>query len=427
MKTEARIQSTIELINEILSTPSVPADSLISTYFKNRRFIGGGDRRFITEFTYQIIRHYPKLQWFWPNLTGRKAILTYLRINAKETPTQIAALFTGEKFCPDPLTEGEQKYLASLTHTLKLPPWVELCVPEWIFPYFERLFGDYSHKELSALNEQAPLDLRVNTLKSTRDVVLKQLTAEGLDPKPTTLSPLGIRFSKRILFPTHPLWQDGTLEVQDEGSQLIALLCNAKPGMAILDYCAGAGGKSLVLAETMKNKGRLVLSDIHGWRLKRAKERLKRAGIHNHEVRHIEDERDWFKGQENRFDCVLVDAPCSGTGTWRRNPDMKIRFKEKDLKELIVKQQEILNAASKFVRPGGFLIYATCSLLREENHQQINQFIEQKPIFSLVPIQEVWQNSIIDCPCPTTDSMLQLTPASHQTDGFFVAVLKRGA
>jgi 16S rRNA (cytosine967-C5)-methyltransferase len=423
MKTEARIQSTIELIDIILSTPSVPADSIVNTYFRERRFIGSGDRRFVSEFTYQILRQFPKLQWFWPDINARKAALIYLTINEKESLKKIEQIFSGDQFSPSPLTHEEKEYLKNINHLPQPPKWAALSVSEWLFPYFEKSLNTDLDRELNALNEQAPLDLRVNTFKQTRQAVLKQLTQEGLDPKPTALSPVGIRLSQRLPLPSHPLWKDGTLEVQDEGSQLIALLCNAKPGMAILDYCAGAGGKSLVLAETMQNKGRLVLSDIHSWRLKRAKERLKRAGIHNHEVRLIE-EKEWFKRQEGRFDCVLVDAPCSGTGTWRRNPDMKIRFSKKDLDELIDKQQEILNAASKLVKSGGLLIYSTCSLLREENHEQIEKFAQQKTSFNLVPIQEVWQNSIKNCPCPTKESMLQLTPAVHQTDGFFIAVLR---
>ncbi len=424
MRTAARIQSTIELLHEIISITTTPANDICHTYFDKRRFIGSGDRRFIADMTYQIIRYYPKLQWFWPNLDARQAVLTYLAIKAKATPKQIEELFTGDRFDPAPLTNEEKAHLKKLPSLTDLPKWAELSVPEWLFPYFEKSLGHHVYNELFMLEQQAPMDIRVNTLKKTREEALKLLNKEDLGAKPTTFSPVGIRLEKRMPLQKLSLWKDGTLEIQDEGSQLIALLCNAKPGMAILDYCAGAGGKSLVLAETMQNKGRLVLSDIHSWRLKRAKERLKRAGVHNHEVRLI-SEKEWFKRQEFRFDCVLVDAPCSGTGTWRRNPDMKIRFKPQDLNELINKQQEILNAASKLVKSGGFLIYSTCSLLREENHEQIDNFLNQNTSFTLMPIQEVWNHSIIDSPCPTTENMLQLTSSAHQTDGFFVAVLKR--
>ena len=423
MKIPARIQSTIDLLDIILRSPEVPADKIMSSFFRERRFIGGGDRRAIAELTYAILRDYFKINWFHKTNSARLLVLVYLTVIEEKSLPSLESLFSGEMFCPGPLTSFEIKILNTLKPDESLPLWAEYNVPEDIIPYLEESFPDTFKDELLALNKQAPFDLRANTLKNTTTAVLKQFERDEIEAKPTPFSPIGIRLLKRRPLPDYPLWKDGSIEVQDEGSQLIALLCKAEPGMSVLDYCAGAGGKSLAIAACMQNKGRLVLSDILEWRLKRAQERLKRAGVHNYECRLVTD-KSWFKRQEIRFDRVLVDAPCSGTGTWRRNPDLKMKFTRQDLLELVQKQQEILNKASKFVKPNGLLIYATCSLLQIENHQQIKTFLKNNPDFQLIPIEKVWKE-VISVPCPTEEDMLQLSTFLHQTDGFFVSVLIR--
>ena len=423
MKIPARIQSVIDLVDFILRAPEVPADKIMTSFFRERRFIGGGDRRAISELTYAVLRNYFKISWFFKTDSARCMILIYLKAIQNESLKYIESLFSGATFCPAPLTSSERKILNALSADSPLPLWAEYNVPEDIIPYLKQSFPNSFKDELLAIDKQAPFDLRVNVLRNTQKAVLKQLETDHIEAAPTPLSPIGIRLTKRRPLPDYPLWQDGSIEVQDEGSQLIALLCKAEPGMSVLDYCAGAGGKSLAIAGSMKNKGHLVLSDILEWRLKRAQERLKRAGIHNYECRLVTD-KNWFKRQEKRFDRVLVDAPCSGTGTWRRNPDLKMKFTEQGLFELIQKQQEILGNASRFVKPNGWLIYATCSLLSVENHEQIKTFLKNHLDFDLIPIEQVWEN-ISNCPCPTKEPMLQLSTFSQQTDGFFVSILKR--
>ncbi len=233
-----------------------------------------------------------------------------------------------------------------------MPLSVRLNIPAWILPRLEATFGDETEAAVSALNQPAPLDLRVNTLKTTRNQVLKQLAAEGFEAVPTPWSPVGIRLKERRPLSGHDLWKKGEIEVQDEGSQLLALLVDAQPSMAVIDYCAGAGGKTLAMAATMENRGRIVATDTAGWRLDRSRERLRRAGVNNVEFRSLEDEATvkWLKRQAARFDRVFADVPCSGSGTWRRNPDLKRRFSEKDLEELVVKQQFILGRAASLVK-----------------------------------------------------------------------------
>jgi len=213
--------------------------------------------------------------------------------------------------------------------------------------------------------------------------------------------------------------------VQDEGSQLVALLTDAQPGQAVMDFCAGAGGKTLALAAAMKNKGRLVACDTHAARSERAVQRLRRAGVHNVTRHVLEGEGDkWLKRQKGTFDRVLVDAPCSGSGTWRRNPDAKWRLTETGLLELVALQGKILTQASTLVKPGGRLVYATCSLLPEENERQVEAFLAANPDFSLIPITEAW-SATVGTECPVPGPYLRLSPAAHNTDGFFVAVMQR--
>ena len=221
------------------------------------------------------------------------------------------------------------------------------------------------------------------------------------------------------------MFRDGRVEVQDEGSQLVALLVDARPGQAVVDYCAGAGGKTLALAARMENKGRLLALDVSAGRVDRATQRLRRAGVHNVTRRLLEGESDkWLKRNAASFDRVLVDAPCSGTGSWRRNPDAKWRLRPEDLTELVAKQAAILASAARLTKPGGRLVYATCSLLAAENDRQVEAFLATHAGWRVVPVAEVW-TSVLGTPCPTDGPWLHLTPAQHGTDGFFAAVLER--
>jgi 16S rRNA (cytosine967-C5)-methyltransferase len=237
------------------------------------------------------------------------------------------------------------------------------------------------------------------------------------------LSPWGLRIDGRRPVTSGPAFQSGLVEIQDEGSQLVAAMVAAAPGMRVVDWCAGAGGKTLALAGMMQNRGQIVACDVSAPRLDGAVRRLRRAGVHNVERHLVEAGDKWLKRRAGTFDRVLVDAPCTGTGTWRRNPDARLRLKPADLAELLPKQASILDTAQSLVRTGGRLVYATCSLLEEENEAQVTGFLLRYPAFRIVPLAQAWP---LDAPPPNSGDFLSLTPARHGTDGFFTAVLERG-
>lgn len=425
MKPAARIQSAIEILSEIYGSIS-PADGIIQAYTRQRRYIGSGDRREILELVYGVMRQYWLLEgllgYCWsapgadPIQKARRHILAYL-VKIKTEPL-VSELFSGEEYAPKYLTATENDLISKLEaiDNRKLPESSQLSCPDWVYEILKTTYPDRYREILYSLKETAPLDLRVNTLKSHREKVLSKLRREGYECVATNLSPWGIRFAERQPLQHHPLVQQGVLEIQDEGSQLIALACDVKPGMAVWDYCAGAGGKTLALAAMMENKGRILATDVVEWRLKNAPQRLRRAGVHNAETRILDDESGkWLKRQAGKFDCVLVDAPCSGSGTWRRNPELRWRMNAQGFQELIAKQQQILNKAASLVKPGGKLVYATCSLLNPENMGQINSFLEQHSEFKLHKIGYEF----------ASQGVLELNPADHKTDGFFAAVLER--
>jgi 16S rRNA (cytosine967-C5)-methyltransferase len=306
-----------------------------------------------------------------------------------------------------------------------MPRAVANDLPEWIEPYFEQVFGKGLEREMAALNASAPTDLRVNLLKADRASARRALAAQGVAAEPTPWSPVGLRLSKRMPLGGLAAFKEGLVEIQDEGSQIAALLVGARPGMRVVDFCAGVGGKTLALAAGMENRGKLVACDVSARRLERAVRRLRRAGVNNVERRVLSGERDkWVKRHAGGFDRVLVDAPCLGTGTWRRNPDGKWRATPNDLAELVIRQHDILHSAARLVRRGGRLVYATCSLLREEDEAQAEAFLMAEPEFSLVPAARAWAETIGGS-SPGGERYLRLTPAQHGTDGFFVAIFER--
>jgi 16S rRNA (cytosine967-C5)-methyltransferase len=302
-----------------------------------------------------------------------------------------------------------------------MPDAVRLELPDWLYPHLMTQYGDDLAAEMTALREPAPLDLRVNILKGTRDQARAALAEEGWEAQPTPLSPWGLRIDGRRPVTAGAAFQSGLVEIQDEGSQLVAALTDARPGMRVVDWCAGAGGKTLALAAMMENRGQIVACDVSASRLEGAVRRLRRAGATNVERHLVEPGDKWAKRRVWTFDRVLVDAPCTGTGTWRRNPDARHRLTEQDLLELVRKQSSILDAAGRLVRAGGRLIYATCSLLEQENEGQVSAFLIRHPEFALVPLGQAWN---LAGAAPQGD-MLALTPARHGTDGFFAAVLER--
>jgi 16S rRNA (cytosine967-C5)-methyltransferase len=338
------------------------------------------------------------------------------------TVHKIGMAFTSGRYGPPALSDAETILLEKFAgHTLEhpnMPDAVKYEVPDWILPRLKAQFGPALDAEMAALAQPAPLDLRINALKTTREAALAALAREQLDARPTQFSPWGLRLAGRQSITQGPAFQNGMVEIQDEGSQLIALLIDAKPGMRVVDYCAGAGGKTLAIAMTMENKGHIVACDVSAPRLEGAVKRLRRAGVHNVESHLLEPGDKWTKRQAQKFDRVLVDAPCTGTGTWRRNPDARLNLTETDLTELLAKQATILDQAQKLTKPGGKLVYATCSLLNDENEAQVESFLVRYPNFKRVPVGAPMPE-LLHAP------QLRLSPRVHGTDGFFAAVLER--
>jgi len=435
MTPAARIQAAIELL--ALAAPAgPPADQRLSEYFRSHRYIGSKDRHAISDLFYGIVRRHAALDW-WIRESAAEALeasrarmIAALALIEGWPAKQFASSFDGGRYHPEPLAPAERAFVRSLAgHTLahpKQPDWVRYEVPEWLFPALAEAFGARLVPELTALQGEASVDLRVNALKGTREEALAALKSEHIAARPTPYSPVGLRLSGRTGIAGTKPFQAGLVEVQDEGSQLIALLTGAAPGQRVCDFCAGAGGKTLALAAAMGNRGQIVALDVREGRLKRAALRLRRAGIHNVTRRQLTSHRDpWVKRHKASFDRVLVDAPCTGSGTWRRNPDAKWRIGPQDLAELTELQAKILASAARLVKRGGRLVYATCSLLPAENESQVRRFLAANPDFRLVPVAGVWA----ECPggsAPSTGECLNLTPASHGTDGFFAAVLERG-
>jgi 16S rRNA (cytosine967-C5)-methyltransferase len=430
----AQVEAAIELIAAI-GDGRAPADDVVGEWFRRHRFAGVKDRGAISGHVYAVLRHRASIDWWIERVGGavpspRPRVLAALALVDGWTVAAIDRACDGDRFRPPPLSPGERRLLAglegrSLAHP-EMPPEARDNYPGWLRPHLEAVFGAELRAEMAALNENAPLDLRVNPLRAEgRRSVREALAGEGVKAEPTPLSPLGLRVRARIPLATLRVFKEGLVEVQDEGSQVAALLADAQPGMRVVDFCAGAGGKTLALAAQMRNQGHLVACDVSERRLERATQRLRRAGASIVQRQPLSSARDkWVKRHKGGFDRVFVDAPCTGTGTWRRNPDAKWRLKPADLGELVALQAEILDSAQRLVKPGGRLVYVTCSLLAEEDERQVERFLAGHPDFALVPVTEVWAAATGKA-APVDTPMLRLTPARHGTDGFFAAVMAR--
>ena len=429
MKPSSRIQSTIELLDKITQNTRIPMDSVVGDYMRNRRFIGSKDRAEIAERIYNMARCHARIGW-WNDKTGvddtaRNRVITWLALGENGgdgiTPSRAKELFDGSQYAPEPLDEKELKRFEHLKgRTLVHPDMPEGVLVECPPEYEESLrayFGDDFVPEMQAMLASAPLDLRVNTFQLTREEAQNSLKKDEIETTPTQYSPWGLRCKGKAYLAKTKALQKGYVSIQDEGSQLIALMCDAQPGMQVMDYCAGAGGKTLALAAAMKRKGRIVAMDNDAKRLEKGRRRYKKSGLADIiEVRCLAEEkqRKWAKRQKGKFDIVLTDVPCTGTGTWRRNPDMRWATYGPSLQELIPIQAEILERASKLVKSGGRLVYATCSLLPAENEKQIEAFLKGHTEFSIKPV-----------PAELGDKYMRLTPNRHGTDGFFAAMLEK--
>jgi 16S rRNA (cytosine967-C5)-methyltransferase len=449
MTPAARFQAAIELLADILASPK-PADSVVASYLRERRYIGAGDRGWITGRVYALLRREARLSWWLHRVGAPKNARTLMIADQVLTKPPgedgLSNLFSGGKFAAPELARSEKEIIEDLRgHTLdtpQMPEAVRVECPEWAEPELRRAFGPRFAVEMAALLEEAPLDLRINRLKARpgdtaseqRRGMMAKLAKEGIETRPTKLSPLALRATKRVAVGANPSFQDGLFEVQDEGSQLAALLVDAHPAMQVLDLCAGAGGKTLAIAATMENKGRIIASDVLEGRLARSKLRFRRAGAHNIETRALNPEAEGagkeLKRLKGKFDRVLVDAPCTGTGTWRRNPDMRWRRQGPDISELTSLQARLLDKAAPLVKPGGRLIYVTCSLLPAENETQCEAFLKRRPDFAALDLAELWPSVIAaqgGGGWPGGGPYLRLTPHRHETDGFFVAAFERAA
>jgi 16S rRNA (cytosine967-C5)-methyltransferase len=394
-----------------------PADATLKQYFRDNRNLGGRDRALIADTIYAVLRRRRTLEAITPHATPRELALAALVKIAGVGINHIQHLVTQEEF--DWLVELKKLNFETLSFEVRAD------LPDWVLT---RLRAQYSDKELQslvrALQQSAPLDLRVNTMRARREDVLARFKAEGVAAGPTALSPLGIRMQEKIALNTHPLYLDGTVEVQDEGSQLLGLLLEPKRNDMVVDFCAGAGGKTLEIGALMNSQGRVYAFDVSEKRLANLGPRLKRSGLSNVHPQRISAENDTrVKRLRGKIDRVLVDAPCTGLGTLRRNPDLKWRQTEEGIAELNKKQAAILAAAAQLVKPGGRLVYGTCSLLVEENEHIIEAFLAANPEFAIVPCGEVLAR--LKIAAPGCDKYLRLLPHVHDTDGFFAAVLER--
>ena len=433
MTPAARLSAAIELIDTI-EKDRVPAAKALKEWGTAHRFAGSGDRAAIAGLVWDVLRRYASSAFLMDADTARARLIGMLRLERNMDAATMGALFDGSRFAPAPLTEAEQAALAS--RSLKdAPAAIAGDYPDWLDPYFAKVFGEERAAEAAAMASRAPLDLRVNTLKSNRDKVLRGLAHLHAEPTPWSANGLRIELSADARNPGLQAEEDfikGAVEVQDEGSQLAASFTAAKPGEQVIDLCAGAGGKTLALAAMMQGKGRLIATDHDKRQLAPIYERLSRAGIHNADVRAPKGDADPLADIRASADLVLIDAPCTGTGTWRRNPDAKWRMRPGALEVRLKDQAEVLDRAAALVKPGGRIAYVTCSVLPAENGDQIRSFLSRHEGFSIQPPNEtasvLWDKAedFEKAALQSAEGWL-MTPRRTGTDGFFVSVLKRSA
>jgi 16S rRNA (cytosine967-C5)-methyltransferase len=428
MRPGARISAAIEVLEEVLERHR-PVSLALADWGKEHRFAGSGDRSAIGNIVYDALRRRASLGWAMGADTPRAIAIGVAPEAMDVEPSAVVEMCTGTDHTPEPLAERERAGL--MEPPANAPPHIAADVPEWLWPSFEQAFGARAVAEGQALTRRAPADIRVNTLKSTRERVKKALSSFGAVETP--FSPLGLRIdapagaARTPNLQAEAAFQAGWFEVQDEGSQIAAALTGAGPRLQILDLCAGAGGKSLAMSAATHNTGQIYAYDDDRERLKPIYERIKRAWTRNIQVLRARDTHA-LDALGDRFDVVLVDAPCTGTGVWRRRPEAKWRLKSFSLDNRIGEQVAVLDTAARHVKPGGRLVYVTCSLLAAENTSQVAAFIERHPGFRVIPYTQVWPK-VMTSPVPasadgSTETLL-LTPASHGTDGFFIAILER--
>jgi len=428
MRLAGRIAAAMEVLADI-QTRHRPAAEALRDWGLSHRFAGSGDRAAIGNLVYDALRHRASIAWRMQSDTPRALALGAAVLHGGADAAGLNDLFAGDRHAPDALSQAE---LAQLTAAdlAGAPDWVKADIPEWTAPLFEETFGAAWPQEARALAERPPLDLRVNTLKAEPDKVARQLARLGVVRTP--IAPSGLRIPASAGDRRHPnvaseeAYRRGRIEVQDEGSQIAAMLVGASAGDQVLDFCAGAGGKTLALAAAMQNKGQIHAHDADRNRLAAIYERVKRAGAHNVQIH--PPGSNGLAGLEGHMDRVLVDAPCSGSGVWRRRPDAKWRLSAAALDKRAGEQAKALGEAAAFVKPGGVLVYVTCSLFACENSVPVKAFVAGHDDFTSCHMTEIWREAFgaaIAPPGHCGSGHVIVSPASTGTDGFFIAALRR--
>jgi len=429
MRLGGRIQAAIDVLSDIEKRKR-PVSEALKSWGLDHRFAGSGDRAAIGNIVYDALRKRASTQYLMGSNSTRRLVFGTLLRDWDFTPESLNSELEGDKFAPDLLTDEEAGAFAS-RKLEDAPEHIQADVPEWITPLLKANFDEQWIEEAQAFTKRPPVDLRVNTLKADQNKVAKALAKTKA--KPTQVARNGLRIAAGLGTSRQPnvqadgAFQKGWFEVQDEGSQIVADLVFARPGEQVLDFCAGAGGKTLAMAASMENKGQIHAYDANKHRLKPIYERTKRAGIRNAQIHSPDSDMSDLVGAMDR---VVVDAPCTGTGTWRRHPHAKWKLTKEQLEQRLTEQEEALSEAAPFVKVGGYLIYITCSVLPEENENQVQAFITDNPEFELLSVGEVWQDLFgFDKLQPWSSDMktVTLTPASTDTDGFYFAVMAKNA
>ena len=429
MTPAARLSAAIEILSD-MEARRRPVTEALKDWGLSHRFAGSKDRAAIASLVYDVLRRKASAAFLMEDASPRAVLLGALKLQRGMSVEVIAALCSGERFAPEPLGDAERQHL-SASSLDGAPAPVAGDFPEWLEPSLRRTFGDDLVAEMQALATRAPLDLRVNTLKvASREEAHDALPHLGAIETPH--SPLGLRIApsedgRGPAVQSEPEFIKGLIEIQDEGSQLAALLSGAKPGEQVVDLCAGGGGKTLSLAAMMQNQGQLYATDNDARRLAPIHERLTRAGVRNVQIRTPRARADAVTDLDGKVDCVLVDAPCTGIGTWRRNPDAKWRVRPGSLEVRQKEQAEVLDRAARLVKPGGRIVYITCSVLPEEGDDAVAALLQRTAGLSVVPGRDVLAGAAYGHLAEAvrfTENGLLMTPLRTGTDGFYVAVLR---
>jgi len=434
MTPAARLAAAIELVEAIedsIARHGPAADVLMQRYFRQRRYAGSGDRAAVGERVYGVLRRRGELVWRLMSsgspITPRRLVLLGASLNGElDDP----GMFAGPHAAESPAND-EYSTLTRAAALTDPPLWARLNLPEWLTGRVAARFGDRLDEEMEAFAGRAPVDLAVNTLKSTRDAVASELAANDIASAPTPMSPNGLRLDERRSLSSRDTIASGKVDFQDEASQIAALLSGAAPGVQIGDLCAGAGGKTLTMGAAMNNRGQIYAMDIDKKRLGELKKRADRAGLRNLQIIRLttgaEKRARQLAAFAGRLDAVLVDAPCSGSGTWRRNPELRWRLGPDRLSEHAARQQALLLEGADLLRPGGQLTYAVCSILPEECEEVIDAVLTGREDLELMDYRRIWSAAgLSNCPESVADApeALLLSPACHGTDGFFIALIR---